>query len=163
MPLKYKFALFFILFSCLSCFVFAQNNDVETLINYANTFLGTPYKAGGTTRKGMDCSGFLFTTVQDSLHIKFPRTASDMFNKCARIKEGPVMRGDLVFFYTAGKKISHVGIYLGDGNFIHSASDGPKKGVIISNLSESYWSRTYGGAGRFLEHSDVEFELNGAF
>ncbi|GMO39421.1 MAG: C40 family peptidase [Termitinemataceae bacterium] len=124
-------------------------SDRQMLINYAKKFLGTPYKASGSTVHGMDCSGFLFTVVRDSLKIPFPRTAEAMYKNCEIIKEGLLEPGDLVFF-RPGSKINHVGIYIGEGNFIHSASDGPKTGVIISNLSDSYWNRTYAGAGRIL-------------
>ncbi|GMO50857.1 MAG: C40 family peptidase [Termitinemataceae bacterium] len=153
--------LFVLFFSVAGIYSEDRKSDQEILIEYAQKFLGTPYKAGGTTKDGMDCSGFLFTVVRDSLHISFPRTAKDMFNHCVQIKEGTLNRGDLVFFRTTGgKRISHVGIYLGDGNFIHAASDGPKTGVVISALSESYWLRTYAGAGRFLAQGEVEFELS---
>ncbi|GMO41972.1 MAG: hypothetical protein Ta2B_22070 [Termitinemataceae bacterium] len=144
---------FTIIFCILSAVVFAQDGDTQrsALIEYAKRFLGTPYKASGTTAKGMDCSGFLFTVVRDSQHITFPRTATAIFDHCEHIQNGIIEIGDLVFFRTTGsKRISHVGIYIGEGNFIHAASDGPKTGVIISNLSESYWQRTYAGARRFL-------------
>jgi probable lipoprotein NlpC len=161
MAIKQFFIFWIILFLNLSAY--GQSNDApgarQILIDYALKFLGTPYKNRGTTRSGMDCSGFLFTVVRDSQHISFPRTAANMFSACESIKEGILEPGDLVFFRTAGKRITHVGLYIGSGNFIHSASDGPKTGVIISSLSESYWNKHYAGAGRFLPSEIVEEEL----
>ncbi|MGL4985526.1 MAG: C40 family peptidase [Treponemataceae bacterium] len=123
----------------------------QVLIKYARTLLGTPYLYAGTTSEGMDCSGFITTAVADSLNIKLPRTTSQIFSETLIIAEADKQPGDILFFRTTGNAVSHAGIYLGENQFIHSASEGPRTGVIISSLSESYWAKTYLSARRFLQ------------
>lgn len=122
----------------------------QKMIVYSKQFVGVPYVYGGASRSGMDCSGFIFTVANDALGIKLPRSSAGLYSSVRIIKDSEKEPGDLVFFKTAGSKISHVGLYMGNNQFIHAASDGPNTGVIISSLKESYWSRTYAGAGRFL-------------
>jgi probable lipoprotein NlpC len=97
----------------------------------------------------MDCSGLIFRSFDDALGIRTPRTVDGIYAWAEKIAVDAYAPGDLLFFNTTGG-VSHVGIYAGEGRFIHSASDGPKTGVIVSSLSESYWRRTYIGAGRVL-------------
>ena len=120
------------------------------LIGSANTFLGTPYRYGGLDRRGLDCSGFVHLAFREGLNVNIPRTTEGLYDWAMRIPNQELQPGDLVFFITVGNRVSHVGIYIGDGKFIHSASEGPSTGVIISQLSENYWRRTYLGAGRAL-------------
>ena len=122
----------------------------QKMIAYSKQFVGVPYVYGGASRSGMDCSGFIFTVANDALGIKLPRSSAGLYSSVRIIKDSEKEPGDLVFFKTVGSKISHVGLYMGNNQFIHAASDGPNTGVIISSLKESYWSRTYAGAGRFL-------------
>ena len=122
----------------------------QKMIIYSKQFVGVPYVYGGASRSGMDCSGFIFTVANDALGIKLPRSSAGLYSSVRIIKDSEKEPGELVFFKTAGSKISHVGLYMGNNQFIHAASDGPNTGVIISSLKESYWSRTYAGAGRFL-------------
>jgi len=111
----------------------------------------TPYRYGGVDGKGLDCSGFVYVSFFDALGISVPRSSDGLYSWVEKISIDNAQPGDLVFFRTTGtKKISHVGILTGDGRFIHSASEGPVTGVIYSSLDESYWSRTYAGAGRAL-------------
>ncbi len=124
-------------------------------INAALGYLGTPYASGGTTERGMDCSGLIWRAGLEGPGISFPRTALSLSQYAQRIDESELEPGDLVFFDTTGR-ISHVGIYLGNGDFVHSASDGPTTGVIVSNLSESYWSRTYRFSGRIFPSAEAE-------
>lgn len=123
------------------------------MIAYSKEFIGVPYVYGGDTKSGMDCSGFIFTVVNDSLGIKLPRSTSGLYAGVRIIDDKEREPGDLVFFKTVGSKISHVGLYLGRDHFIHAASDGPNTGVIVSSLKESYWGRTYACTGRFLPAS----------
>ena len=122
----------------------------QKMIAYSKQFVGVPYVYGGASRSGMDCSGFIFTVANDALGVKLPRSSTGLYSSVRIIKDSEKEPGDLVFFKTTGSKISHVGLYMGNNQFIHAASDGPNTGVIISSLKESYWSRTYAGAGRFL-------------
>lgn len=125
----------------------------QKMIAYSKQFVGVPYRYGGAGWDGMDCSGFIFTVANDSLGIKLPRSSTGLYSAVRIIKDSEKEPGDLLFFKTAGNKISHVGLYMGNNQFIHAASDGPNTGVIISSLKESYWSRTYAGAGSFLPAS----------
>jgi len=116
------------------------------LMNTAHRFLGTPYSFGGTSERGIDCSGFVMRVF--SLHgIKLPRTADVQFNVGAPVKKGQEQAGDLVFFETYCAGPSHVGIYLGEGNFIHASSS---RGVTISSLADKYYRARYLGAKRVL-------------
>ena len=122
----------------------------QKMIAYSKQFVGVPYVYGGASKSGMDCSGLIFTIANDAIGVKLPRSTSGLYSTVRIIKDSEKEPGDLVFFKTVGTKISHVGLYMGNNQFIHAASDGPNTGVIISSLKESYWSRTYAGAGRFL-------------
>ena len=122
----------------------------QKLLAYSKQFVGVPYQYGGASWSGMDCSGFTFTVANDALGIKLPRSTSGLYAAVRIIDDSEKEPGDLLFFKTVGSRISHVGLYLGNNQFIHAASDGPNTGVIISSLNESYWKRTYAGPGRFL-------------
>ena len=120
------------------------------LITAAEAYLGVPYRYGGLDRRGMDCSGLVYASFRDALNIPVPRTAEGLFSWTERISADEIMPGDLVFFITSGSVISHVGIYTGRGLFIHAPSEGRQTGVMYSRLDESYWRRTFAGAGRAL-------------
>jgi hypothetical protein len=102
----------------------------------------------------MDCSGLVYQAALDGPGISLPRTVSSLASRATRIRDAAREPGDLLFFNTTGR-LSHVGIYLGGGTFVHAASDGPRTGVIISDLSEEYWKRTYSFAGRVLNAEDI--------
>jgi probable lipoprotein NlpC len=107
-------------------------------------------------RRGLDCSGFVFVSFSDALGIAVPRSSEHLYSWVEKIPIEKAQPGDLVFFKTTGSgKISHVGILTGEGSFIHSASSGPKTGVIYSRLDEKYWARTYAGAGRALPATGI--------
>jgi len=132
----------------------------QRLLVVARSYEGTPYRLGGTTRRGMDCSGFVYRSFRSALGVAVPRTSESMFLWTERILLEEIQPGDLVFFRTTGTaRITHVGIYTGDGLFIHSASQGRSTGVIFSSLREPYWTSTYAGAGRALPRVDM-LELN---
>jgi len=116
----------------------------KNLTRDALRFIGTPYVFGGTTASGFDCSGFV-QHVFAMLGVSLPRTADAQYYAGSRIKGG-MKTGDLVFFQTYEPGPSHVGIYLGHGKFVHASSHG----VMVSNLSDSYWSSRYLGAKRFI-------------
>lgn len=166
MQLKLRLTRFFIFtFFSLTISMLSANseNQREELILAAKNYLGTPYRYGGASKAGIDCSGLVYMAALDSGLAALPRTARGMYNKAERISDSERQAGDLVFFSAYGL-ISHVGIYLGAGKFIHSASDGPSTGVIISNLSENYWKRHYFSSGRFIsltqENPEIQEEKN---
>jgi cell wall-associated NlpC family hydrolase len=114
------------------------------LTSSALRFLGVPYVFGGTTTSGFDCSGFV-QHVFALLGIGLPRTADAQYDFGRPAVGGP-KPGDLVFFDTYGG-VSHVGIYLGRGEFVHASSS---HGVMVSHLSDSYWAARYVGAKRLI-------------
>lgn len=122
----------------------------KQLINTAMSYLGTPYKYGGTTRKGFDCSGFVNASFKP-LNISLHRSSDEMANQGVSVQKKNLKVGDLLFFVTGkSSRISHVGIVVETGSeikFIHSSTS---KGVIISSLSENYWSKAYRKAKRVI-------------
>lgn len=120
--------------------------SVDTsVINIAKSLIGTPYKWGGVSPNGFDCSGFL-KYVYKQKGINIPRTVNEIWNYGADVDKLSV--GDIIFFQTYKPGPSHTGIYLGNGNFIHTDLD---EGVTISNLSVSYWKNRYLGAKRIVQ------------
>ncbi len=115
-------------------------------------YLGTPYRRGGTSKKGMDCSGFARTVYDQLLGLDLPHSSGDQFHssELQKIDTRELQAGDLVFFAGQGKKkkqkrINHVGVYLSDGQFIHASSS---EGIIVSNLDEVYWKKRFVGSKR---------------
>jgi lipoprotein Spr len=123
--------------------------DVEQIINtklyeIIEDWWATRYHYGGTSKKGIDCSGFTGTIFNEAFGIILPRTAKDQYALCDKIEREDLEEGDLVFFNTRGG-VSHVGVYLNNGYFTHSSVHG---GVTISSLNEDYYNRKYIGGGR---------------
>jgi len=111
-------------------------------------YIGTPYKFGGETRRGMDCSGFVYNVFKESFKMNLPHNASQQYLRSARISSQDLRLGDLVFFsINQNGSIGHVGIYLGNNYFAHASKS---YGVVVSSLSERYYQSRYIGAGRAL-------------
>ncbi|WP_109077463.1 NlpC/P60 family protein [Aggregatibacter kilianii] len=107
---------------------------------------GTPYRIGGQSRSGVDCSGFVQTTFFDRFGIKLPRQTKDQANYGQYIEKGDIQTGDLVFFKTGrGPHGYHVGIYVKEDKFLHASTKG---GVIYSSLNSDYWRKVYWQARR---------------
>lgn len=119
----------------------------STIVSTAKKYLGVPYAYGGASPSGFDCSGYVYY-VLNSVGISVPRTLTSMYNKGTAVGKSELQPGDIVFFKNTYKVgISHVGIYVGDGQFIHSPSSG--KVVSYANLNTTYWTNHYYGAVRF--------------
>ena len=117
------------------------------LFTVAEKWLGVPYRYGGNTKKGCDCSGFVSQVYKAVYGKSLERNSAAIRDKnCSKIRRSQLRTGDLVFFKTgSSRKINHVGIYLKDNKFIHASSS---KGVIVSSLEEKYYIRTYVCSGR---------------
>lgn len=123
----------------------ASASSSSTMINIAHGYIGSPYSYGGTSSAGFDCSGFTQRVFSDS-GSSLPRTTGAQFGVGASVDKGSLQAGDLVFFNTNGKSVSHVGIYIGSNNFIHASSS---RGVMISSIYDPhYWGSRYIGARR---------------
>lgn len=109
------------------------------------SWLGTPYLYGGNTRKGVDCSGLVCAIYLEVYEIKLPRTSRDIYAASKHIKLKDLREGDLIFFNYTGKGVSHVGLFLGDGKYVHASTT---KGVVISELDNAYTQKKIVGAGR---------------
>ncbi|MCL2016046.1 MAG: C40 family peptidase [Defluviitaleaceae bacterium] len=124
------------------------NNAVAEILAFAKTLIGTPYRGGGSDTRGFDCSGFV-TYVMRNFGVYLQRSSASMASSNGHyVERSNLVKGDLVFFATgSGPRISHVGIYVGNNQFIHSESG---RGVRITGLSENYWNRRYVRANRVL-------------
>jgi len=124
-------------------------------LNYARSLLGSPYKRGGNDPKtGTDCSGFVRHVYQRSEGITLPHNAAQMSGQGELVEHDALRPGDLVFFNTLHKPFSHVGIYLGDGEFVHAASSRNRR-VMVSHMAQSYWRDRYDGARRLASASPI--------
>lgn len=121
--------------------------DNHTLYVESSKWLGVPYRRGGTSPKGVDCSGLTSAIYKKVYGKNLERNSDDQWKKdCKKVKKGKLREGDLVFFHNGKKKrATHVGIYLKDRKFIHASTS---QGVIISQLDEKYWEKYWLSGGR---------------
>ena len=161
-------SLFFLILFSLSCVISSASanlkpqstfgsslpgvptSSVANVVDRAHALLGTPYKWGGTSaEQGFDCSSFLVYLFKTEANIHIPRPTAAMHRStAATVKRNELKPGDAVFFKGNGRgQVSHVGLYIGEGKFIHSPRAG--KNVRIDSLSNNYWNKNYTGAKRF--------------
>jgi cell wall-associated NlpC family hydrolase len=122
---------------------------VQALLRRAMGLLGTPYRWGGTSPdSGFDCSGLVGYVFRTALGIELPRVSREMASNGEKVERAALVAGDLVFFGRRGKRVDHVGIYVGDGQFVHAPRSG--RDVTVSRLDTGYW------AGKFLQARRVD-------
>ena len=123
------------------------SHKASELVVTALGFLGVPYRMGGNTAEtGFDCSGFVRAMYQQTVGLILPRKAEQQAAATEKIERGDLQPGDLVFFNTLKRAFSHVGIYVGEGKFIHSPRPGAE--VRVENMGMSYWNHRFDGARR---------------
>ncbi len=125
----------------------ANSSDQQrrsTLLHYYRGWKGVPYKYGGNSKRGVDCSGFVHLALKGALAIDAPRSTELLYKIRNRVPKSKLRAGDVVLFRTAARS-RHAGIYIGDGQFIHSSKS---RGVILSELNNLYWVKTYAKAVR---------------
>ncbi|WP_417552971.1 NlpC/P60 family protein [Marinomonas fungiae] len=121
-----------------------ESTITQHLYRQYQDWRGTPYAYGGMSKRGVDCSGFVYLTLRDQFGAYLPRTTEKQVQTGYHIDEDELAAGDLVFFKT-GSKVRHVGIYMEDGKFLHASTS---RGVIISSLDNVYWKEHYWHARR---------------
>lgn len=124
--------------------------EVESLPNLAllraaDEWYGVPYRYGGNGRTGIDCSAFTMAVYLAAYGVQLPRVSREQYKLCRKISTTELNAGDLLFFRTTGRGVSHVGIYLGNNKFIHASTS---SGVTVSDLYEPYFLKRFVGAGR---------------
>jgi probable lipoprotein NlpC len=133
----------------------------QRVIEASKKYEGTPYHYSGMTARGLDCSGFICLSFKDALGVALPRSASGLYSWAEKTTIDKAQPGDFLFFKTdRSGNITHVALYLGERRFIHSASAGPKTGVIFSSLNEKYWANAYAGAGRAFPETPSNLRID---
>lgn len=118
--------------------------DNKSLYFMIDEWIGTPHRLGGLDKRGVDCSAFVSMLYRKVYGKDLPRTSRDMADRIKRKYDKQLKEGDLVFFSFGGRNIDHVGIYLHNGKFVHVST---RKGVIISNLSDSWYAKYFTRCG----------------
>jgi len=124
------------------------------LFHFVYDWIGTPYRFGGSSRKGIDCSAFTKELYSDVFNMDIQRNSRDIFSMVSPVKRDELKEGDLVFFKIHSRRISHVGIYLGNNRFAHASS----RGVAINSLDDAYYNRYFYRGGRMLESFKAELQ-----
>jgi len=127
----------------------ASNAMANTkLYQFVYEWLGTPYRLGGDSKKGIDCSKFSLAVYENVFNTTIGYNSRNQYANMMHIGKNDLQPGDLVFFKIRSRQITHVGVYLGDDKFAHASSS---RGVMVSNLNEAYWKRYYYNGGRPTE------------
>src|ERR1700712_3533424 len=128
------------------------------LFHFVYDWIGTPYRFGGSSRKGIDCSAFTKELYSEVFNEDIMRNSRDIFSMVSPVAKDDLQEGDLVFFKIHSRRISHVGIYLGNNRFAHASS----RGVAISSLDDAYYKRYFYRGGRMLESFKAELVKQGS-
>lgn len=128
------------------------------LFQFVYDWIGTPYRFGGSSRKGIDCSAFTKELYEKVFNLDLKRNSRDIFSMVDPVSKTDLRQGDLVFFKIHSRSISHVGIYLGNGRFAHASS----RGVAISSIDDAYYSRYFYKGGRMLASFKEELATDGS-
>ncbi len=130
-------------------------DGAANLVVHAMDSLGVPYRRGGNSAEtGFDCSGFVRAMYQQAVGTLLPRRSEEQAAVTERIEKAELQPGDLVFFNTMRRAYSHVGIYLGEGKFIHAPRTGAR--VRVENMQVSYWQTRFNGARRVLTNAEPD-------
>ena len=132
-------------------------NENKDLLRTVTDWIGAPYSYGNNSRHGTDCSGFVTRVFREVYGVTLQRSSRSMFGTTKRVAKSEMRTGDLVFFRRGHGPIYHVGIYLKDGKFAHSACNG---GVMVSSLSQPYYHRNFYAAGRVAATEPVVVASN---
>jgi len=132
--------------------VFVESLTNINLLKDIDNWWGTRYCLGGITESCIDCSGFTQVVMKDVYGITLPRTAQEQYNISNKVEKNELGEGDLVFFQTSGKGITHVGIYLTNNKFAHASVS---NGVMISDLNDYYWKPRFKGGGRVFNRNEA--------
>lgn len=122
-----------------------SDSDNPKLYETVNSWLGVPYKYGGTDRNGIDCSAFVGVVYRQVYGVNLHRTCNDMLQDVRLIAKSQLREGDILFFTNSKGKVSHVGVYLKDGLFAHASTS---NGVSVSRVDDTYWSKHFYKGGR---------------
>lgn len=124
-----------------------ENISNVKLYTVIDEWYGVKYKFGGKSKEGVDCSGLTCIIYKEAFSKDLTGSAASIYNESVKINKDSLKEGDLVFFCTNSKSISHIGIYLQNNKFVHASS---KAGVMISDLNEEYFKKCFKGSGRVL-------------
>ena len=130
--------------------VAASSTTNSKMYQFIYDWIGTPYRLGGNTKKGVDCSGFAAELYEQVFNTSIGSNSRNIYSNVDKVSKNNLQPGDFVFFKIRSKNISHVGVYIGDNKFAHASSS---RGVMVSDLNDAYWKRYYYNGGRALTAS----------